>query len=167
MTTAISIISTIVVAFITSFLTVLYRLGRISSMVESTDNKVGNIEARLEKRLDRIEDRFDKFFLYLNAPVNERSKIMEPYIHKLDEIIEHVKQKGNPVSADEIDKFKAYRNKIVHGVPLTIEEYNDFKSLTEKVKQDLPENRRDDFDLVIAGLLGFILGLTVAALLKK
>lgn len=75
--------------------------------------------------------------------------------------------KGNPISLSEINRLKKYRNKIAHGMPLSEEEMKDFKQIIRKVREELPPNERDDFDSIVIGILGFIGGLLLAALLYE
>ena len=67
----------------------------------------------------------------------------------------------------EIERMRKYRNKIAHGIPLTPEEYRDFKSIAEKMRKELPVERRGEFDQIMAGILGFIAGLLIGALISE
>jgi hypothetical protein len=40
-------------------------------------------------------------------------------------------------------------------------------SLGKKIKQELPKKQRTDFDLLLAGVLGFLAGVRLAGLLRS
>lgn len=145
-----------VVALITAYASTQFRLGKTT----------GHVEA-IVKRLDRLENKIDEMYKGFFTPKNETSKELAIFIDKLDKILNSVKTKGNPISREEIERFRTYSAKLGTGVPLTSEEYLDFDRLSKKIRDELPEKQKEEFDWVLAGLFGFLLGLALATAMKK
>jgi len=99
------------------------------------------------------------------TPKSDISKELTPLGEKLDKILSSLKR--NPISKEEIDRFKAYSVKLRNGIPLTSEEYLDFDRLSKKIRDELPEKQKEEFDWVLAGLVGFLLGLALASAMEK
>lgn len=145
-----------VIAFFVSFGTISFKLGQLKEGLRSNND-----------RMNRLETRFDNFFLALSIPKESiESKVM-PLIERLDRFINLFEKKKNPISTEQIDRLKTYRNKLVHGTPLEPKEYQDFQSLLKEISKELPRRQKGEFDWVVAALLGFIAGLIVGALIEK
>lgn len=153
-----------VIAFLVSHATISSRLGKLEERTQSNKD-----------RMDRLETRFDNFFLALSTllsypedKIKDRIQIeVRPLIKKFDDFLNLIEKKKNPISTEQIDKLKTYRNKLVHGIPLKPEEYQDFQCLLKEISKELPEQQKGEFDWIAAALLGFVAGLIIGALIKK
>ena len=157
--TIISVTISGIVAFVISYIvtirTISFELGKVAGKTDS-----------IEKRIDWFENRFDKFTAALISKTKEEiPPELEKYISKLDDFLKEQSKKENPLSVSELEKMKRYRDILSRGEPLSPEEYNEFKYLAGKMREDIQEKKRDAFDAVIAGLLGFAAGVIIGALL--
>lgn len=88
-------------------------------------------------------------------------------VEKIEEHLKRLNPKGNPISSGEIERFRSYNGKIREGMPLNYEEYTDYRQLGERIKQQLPKKQRTDFDLLLAGVFGFVAGMALAELIRS
>ncbi len=162
---AISAVVAFVISYITIIKTISFKLGEISAKVDSSDKRMD----KLEDRMDRLEDKLDKFILGTVSGGEGLFSELKTHIDKLDEdirILESIRRR-NPLSSSDLERMKTYRDKIAHGESLDIKEYRDFKSIAEKMREDLPAEKQDEFDDVMAGLSGFVGGMLVGDLISK
>ncbi len=119
--------------------------------------------------MDKFEDRFDKFVLASSTGEGKNPPELDPYLERFEKAVKKLEstQKKNPLSGSEIERMKIYRNKMGKGEPFSLEEYKEFKSTADKMREELPAKERDDFDKIIAGLSGYIAGLLFSASVKK
>jgi len=152
-----SMVVSAAIASLVSFGTISFRLGKLDARTESNGRSI-----------DRVETKFDNFLLGMSAPKNHRRVEVPPEIKKflqiLDSFLGPLEEKGNPVSPEQMKRLKSYRDKIVQGLSIKPEEYRDFQSLLKKVSRELPQQQRDEFDSMAAGLSGFVAGLTTVGL---
>lgn len=144
------------VALIVAYAAIQYRVGKTIAHVEA-----------IIKRLDRLENKIDEMYKGFFTPKDDISKELSPLVQKIDRILDSVEIKGNPISRGEINRFKSYSSKLRDGILLTSEEYLDFDRLSEKIRIELPEKQKEEFDWVLAGLLGFLFGLALSAAMKE
>lgn len=137
-------------------------------------SKLGRIEERSDlnrNRMDRLETKLDNFFFAALASPEKIQEAMQnqlrPVIAKFNNILSFLEKKKNPLSLEQINKLKAYRDKLTHGLPLKPDEYRDFQFLVKEISKELPKKEKEEFDWVAAGLLGFIAGLIIGSLIKK
>ena len=123
--------------------------------------KLGSIDDGI-KRLNRIVDDFLISLTRGSTPSDfeQRLKAIESYVEQL-------KPKENPLSTTEIERFKTYTEDIGRGMSLSYEEYSDYRRLSERIKRELPKRQRTDFELLLAGLLGFAAGMALAELIRS
>ena len=151
----VAIVSATLAAVIGFGIAILAQLGSQSAKLSSIDDGV--------KRINGVIDSL----LIATLSKGEASSHIEQQIKRLEEYLKHLKSKENPLSREEIERFREYSVKIMKRTSLSYEEYNDFKELGERIKMGLPQNQRSDFDLLLAGLLGFAAGAELVALITS
>lgn len=135
--------------------------------------KLGRLDGKLDwltERVKQVETRIDSFMLALlskksGEPNEKLEALLHTLIEKFDKFLPSLKT--NPLTQGELQKIREYRNKIANRTPLTQGEYIEFEALARKIESDLPPDQRNEYDLVIAGLLGFAMGLLVASLFSE
>ncbi len=159
--------ATIIPALISAALTILIMLLTLSFRFGKMYNKIENTENRLK----RIESTYDNFMATLISKMpggNAGDRVnLDPLLERFDKLLSNISPKGNPITGDDINKLKQFRNKIAQGSQFTLHEYREFENLSKKIEKELPENTRNEYNWVIAGLLGVALGLLIAAVISK
>lgn len=123
--------------------------------------------------INSLNNRFDGLFTALSLARQQASpetvKDFSESVKKLDEILKSLKlkEKQNPLSSYDIERFNNYRDKIAKRAPLDYEEYNDFRSLQETIRNELSKKKRSEFDIAMAGLIGFAAGIALTALITS
>lgn len=145
-----------IIAFLVSYATISSRLGELKGRTGSNN-----------ERMNRLETRFDNFLLGASIPKERRESEVRPLIERFDKFLNLLEKKKNPISSEQINRLRTYRNKIAHGIPLKPEEYRDFQSLLKEIRKELPKRQRGEFDWLAAALLGFIAGLIIGSLISK
>lgn len=145
-----------IIAFFVSYATISSRLGKLEGRVGSNN-----------ERMSRLETRFDNFILALSIPKEKRESEVRPLVEKLDKFINLFEKEKNPISTEQINKLKTYRNKLAHGIPLKPEEYQGFQSLLKQISKELPKQQKGEFDWLVGALLGFVAGLIIGSLISK
>ncbi len=154
---AISGIISVIIAFLTAYAAASYRIGRLEGMIES----IGG-------RINQLENRFDNFIPGVYALIYKKEEPQaEKLIKEFDEFRKFFVARKNPISEEELARIDRYRDKIAKRKGFTFEEYQDFKFLAKKMSEEFPKEKKEKFDLIMAGLLGFAAGLTFGALLSK
>lgn len=59
------------------------------------------------------------------------------------------------ITKEEMERISLYKNKIACQNRFTIEECKDLRSLMKKIREELPEDKRRDFDWIAPSLLSF------------
>jgi hypothetical protein len=98
--------------------------------------------------------RFIRSLASQNQPADIREKN-----ERLDEMLYQVS--SNPITEEEKEKFNSYRVMASQKKPFSTEEYNDFKLLTNKFKEELPEEYRREFDNLMGEIFAFILPFSI------
>jgi hypothetical protein len=66
---------------------------------------------------------------------------------------------GNPLSAEEMNRFRRYIDKIRHGELFTIDEAKDFNQLATRLREEKPDHAGAWIIVALAALvLGYVLG---------
>ena len=133
-------------------------------------NKISGIEEGLKYNkleIDKISNKLDSFIMGSFSINREIPKVLQ-ILEELDKFKEAETPTGNPVTTEEIKKFRHYRNKIAHSEPFSANEYEEFQLIANKIKEEIKGNeRKREFDYLISGLIGFVGGLVVGAFLSK
>ena len=126
---------------------------------------------KLSQRISHLEGRFENLQNTIND-VKSRVERLEkaafiPVREILVSILESVQQRlvstqrTNPLSQDEVRRLNMYIEKVKRGEKFSREEAEEFERLAKKLRD---ENPNDPLCIFLAGLAGFILGLTVMGL---
>jgi hypothetical protein len=144
---AISVAVTIVIALITFAA----QYGGMRSRLTSVEGEV-----------DRLRARTDSLWEGLLTTKAAAEKQVAVQAASLDVFLRLVRPKGNPISQPELDEFKALRDRVSHGELLARHELAKFDELSKKVEEDLPNDQKLAFALIIGGIIGLMLGLILA-----
>jgi len=98
---------------------------------------------------------------------NKHKEELADKIQKFEAFLESEEEKSNPLSSEEIKEVRKYINKIQHGELLSPQEFDRLSDLTAKIQNDLPPEKKSEFNWLLAGLLGFVLGLILASILSE
>ena len=98
---------------------------------------------------------------------DKHKKELEDKIVKFEAFLKSEEQRDNPLSPEEIKELRSYINKVRHGEILSPQEFNRLSDITIKMQDDLPTEKKSEFSWLLAGLLGFVLGLILASILSE
>lgn len=157
------------------------RLNLTVASIRKLDKRLDSLDAKLDRRWDSLNTNIIMVLSHVvsgirfpSASKNEKDEITnrtqpnrEKLLKFIDEFLKEHEYKKNPITIDEIERLRTYRNKIAHQELLTPSEYQDFQFLVQKVKAELPEERRGEFDWVAGAVLGFVAGLIIGSLLSR
>ena len=87
--------------------------------------------------------------------------VANPKIKKVKELANLIIPTENPISTEELERFNHYVKKVSLGEAFTGDEYRDFEFLSEKISEELPKDKKEEWDSQISDLSPFILGLTI------
>jgi len=160
-----TIFASFVVALTTTLLLIQNKLGKVEGLIDGINRRQDDLNSRVTKVEDQQYNFLVNFVNGSNAKKHGVPESTQILLDKLDYILSRVKPNGNPISQDEINRVRAYRNKIAHGDFLSPEETKDMIQLLDKLKDELStDEQKEEFDTIAAGILGFIGGLLIAAL---
>ncbi len=81
---------------------------------------------------------------------------MRLHLKKFDEFLRLLMAKEDrAITKEEMKRIFLYKNKITYQDRFTIEECKDLRSLMKKIRKELSEDKRRDFDWIAPGLLSF------------
>lgn len=81
---------------------------------------------------------------------------MKLHLKKFDEFLGLlITKEDRAITKEEMERISLYKDKIACQRGFTIEECKDFRSLIEKIRKELPQDKRRDFDWVAPSLLSF------------
>lgn len=81
---------------------------------------------------------------------------MRLHLKKFDEFLGLLMTKEDrAITKEEMERISLYKNKIACQRGFTIEECKDLRSLMKKIREELPEDKRRDFDWIAPSLLSF------------
>lgn len=121
-------------AFVPILTFVLSRTYKLGFHLGQIETKIGTIQMQYEQLKVSVSGFNDKF--------------MDVFLILYKEFIPSG-QKGNPISTTESDKLKNLVNKISQREDFSIAEYDEFKSLTDKIKEDIPSEEENLFSSIV------------------
>lgn len=157
----IAIASATLAAVMSFGIAILAQLGKLGPQLGRLEGRLDSIDEGI-RRLNRMADGF-----LISLSKEATSSDLEERIKKLEGYVEQLKPRGNPISAEELEKFKTYIGKIGRREFLSYEEYSEYKELGERIKKQLPKEQRTDFELLLAGLISSAAGATIRELLRR
>ncbi len=81
---------------------------------------------------------------------------MKLHLKKFDEFLGLlITKEDRAITKQEMERISLYKDKIACQNRFTIEECKDFRSLMKKIRKELPQDKRRDFDWVAPSLLSF------------
>jgi len=159
--------TSIVAAFILSVIGLLVRGGRyLYVFITQTKKQVSD----LERRINEIEDLFRS--LSLSGKRTTKNEI-DFLSRKMDRFMERIEPhvRGNPISQEELQRFKFYNQKIRKKEPFSFDEYMDYRRIADAIKNDLSGGEKNDFEKLLEALIpiaaGAFMGYLTAELLES
>lgn len=81
---------------------------------------------------------------------------MRLHLKKFEEFLRLLRAKEDKaITQEEMERISLYRDKIAYQIGFTIEECKDLRALMKKIRKELPEDKRGDFDWIVPSLLSF------------
>ena len=151
------------VLLVVGFITLWFGLGR----------KMGSLQADLANGLRSIQAHMNSYGILLNvlstkklftsAEMQEINKPYQELSHQeaINQLLNRVKP-GNPITASELEKIKAYVARTQRGELLTREEAQEFYNLSKKLESE-DAYKTDVGAILLVGLAAFILGFVVGS----
>jgi hypothetical protein len=133
------------------------RIGRVEERLGRWEERA----TRMEERLSNIERDLHEVRQYINNMVPALQVLLESTLGaSADKSIIGFKPSGNPMSAEEAERYRGYFFRIRAGQRLSEHEAREFYRLAQEARRERP----DDIGLaVVAGLAGFALGMLIGA----
>lgn len=160
----------IIVALV-SLIIIILKIGEWNANIKNWIKKIDN----WRDSTDEWKDNTDKWKNDITISMgiiriqfsNVDTKLLKQKNEEIGDFLSLIPITTNPISAEEKEKFNYYREKAVLEEGFTIEEYRNFKYLTEKFSNELPENKKEKFDILISDLLKFILSESIEKIEKS
>ncbi|TKJ44755.1 hypothetical protein CEE35_06835 [Candidatus Aerophobetes bacterium Ae_b3b] len=97
----------------------------------------------------------------------KHEKRLSTYVKELSELLPQKEKQPNPMSTEKINRFKSYLDRVKRGELLSSAESKEFMDLGNEIRGELPKERKKTWDYLLAGFLGFSIGLLVGYLITK